>query len=334
MSGPVLEIQDLRVEFPGLGRTVQAVRGCDLEVRKGEVLGLVGESGCGKSVTAMACLGLVPTPGRVQGSIVVDGQQVVGAPEEQLANLRGGKAAMIFQNPGKALNPFFTVGRQITDPIRYHHQLGKAGARDVAVEALKAVRLPDPELALGKYPHQISGGQLQRVMIAMAIACEPILLMADEPTTALDVTIQGQVIVLIKELAMARGLTVLFITHDLGVVASLCDRVAVMYAGMVVETGKIDELFASPTHPYTRKLLSTVPRLGVGKTELSYIPGQVPDMAFPPQGCAFHPRCEFATEACRVRSPESRPMSDSHVVACHNTEAVTRLGGADAGRVA
>lgn len=328
MTAPVLSIQDVWVEFPELGRTVQAVRGCMLDLFAGEVLGLVGESGCGKSITAMACLGLVPPPGRVRGSIVIDGQQIVGIPEAQLTHLRGGKVAMVFQNPGKALNPFFTVGRQITDAIRAHRDIDEPGARSVAIDALEAVRLPDPSLALEKYPHQMSGGQLQRVMIAMAMACDPIILIADEPTTALDVTIQGQVIVLMKELARSRGLTVLFITHDLGVVASLCDRVAVMYAGVVVECGALDALFESPAHPYTAKLLNTVPRLGRGKVELSHIPGQVPDMAWPPAGCSFHPRCEFATEACRRQPPEFRPIGESHSVACHHTEALRHRVGA------
>ena len=265
--------------------------------------------------------------GRVRGSIVIDGQQIVGIPEAQLTHLRGGKVAMVFQNPGKALNPFFTVGRQITDAIRAHRDIDETSARSVAIDALEAVRLPDPSLALEKYPHQMSGGQLQRVMIAMAMACDPIILIADEPTTALDVTIQGQVIVLMKELARSRGLTVLFITHDLGVVASLCDRVAVMYAGVVVECGALDALFESPAHPYTAKLLSTVPRLGRGKVELSHIPGQVPDMAWPPAGCGFHPRCEFATEACRRQPPEFRPIGESHSVACHHTEALRHRAG-------
>ncbi len=317
MSDVILEVRDLRVEFPELGGNVQAVRGCGFNLRSGEILGLIGESGCGKSVTALACLGLVPPPGRVRGSIVVDGEEVIGASRETLADLRGGKIAMIFQNPGKALNPFFTVGRQMIDVIRFHRPVNRSGARDLAIEAFQSVRLPDPHVVLGKYPHQLSGGQLQRVMVAMAISCDPLILIADEPTTALDVTIQGQIIVLIRELARSHGLTVLFITHDQGVVASVCDRVAVMYAGRVVESGSPDVLFHRPAHPYTRRLMQTAPRLGRGKTDLETIPGQVPDMREPPEGCAFHPRCAHAVELCRSVSPETETLGDDHAASCH-----------------
>ncbi len=320
MSDLVLEIRDLRVEFPELGGSVQAVRGCGFGVRYGEILGLIGESGCGKSVTALACLGLVPPPGRVHGSIIVDGEEVIGASRKVLANLRGGKIAMIFQNPGKALNPFFTVGRQMTDVIRVHRPVDRSGARDLAIEALGLVRLPDPRVVLGKYPHQLSGGQLQRVMVAMAVSCDPLILIADEPTTALDVTIQGQIIVLIRDLARSRGLTVLFITHDQGVVASLCDRVAVMYAGRIVEMGSSDVLFNRPAHPYTRKLMLTAPRLGRGKTDLDVIPGQVPDMRAPPEGCAFHTRCSHALELCRKVSPQTESLDRDHTVSCHRAK--------------
>ena len=318
MSEEVLAVRDLRIEFPELFRTVKAVRGADLSVCRGEIMGLVGESGCGKSMTAMACLGLVPPPGRVSGHINVDGFDVVGRPDPELLPVRGGLAAMIFQNPGKALNPFFTIGRQLTDVIGLHHRHGKHESREVALEALRSVHVPDPEIALRRYPHQLSGGQLQRAMIAMALACEPKLLIADEPTTALDVTIQAQVIVLLRELAHARGLTILFITHDLGVVGSLCDRVSVMYAGRVVEVGSVRDVFESPAHPYTEKLLATVPKLGEGRSELAYIPGQVPDMASPPSGCAFHPRCERASPVCVQNDPNSQDLTGTHRVACHH----------------
>ncbi len=336
MSEEVLAIRDLRIEFPELFRTVEAVRGADLSVRRGEIMGLVGESGCGKSMTAMACLGLVPPPGRVSGHVSVDGFEVVGRPDRELLPVRGGLAAMIFQNPGKALNPFFTIGRQLTDVIRLHHRHGERESREVALEALRSVHLPDPEIALGRYPHQLSGGQLQRAMIAMALACEPKVLIADEPTTALDVTIQAQVIVLLRELADARGLTILFITHDLGVVGSLCDRVSVMYAGRVVEVGSVRDVLESPAHPYTRKLLATVPKLGDGHSELAFIPGQVPDMAFPPSGCAFHPRCERASPVCTKSDPDGRDLGAMHRVACHHahgggeTEAPGTANGAPA----
>lgn len=320
MQDLVLDIRDLHVRFPGLARTVKAVRGASLCVRRGEIMGLVGESGSGKSITSLACLGLVPSPGEVTGSISVAGRQIVGESDRNLSAMRGRVAAMIFQNPGTALNPFFTVERQLLDVIQYHLSLSKTAARQAAIDALHAVRIPDPELALKKYPHQMSGGQLQRVMIAMAIACKPQLLIADEPTTALDVTVQAQVIVLLRELARETGLTILFITHDLGVVASLCDRVSVMYAGQVVETGTAEEIFDAPGHPYTQKLMDTVPSLGRGKAKLNYIAGQVPDMAFPPQGCAFHARCSKAMDACRRAQPEVHNQSETHSVNCHLLE--------------
>ncbi len=317
MSDNLLEIVDLRIEFPSLERTVMAVRGCDLSVVKGEVMGLVGESGSGKSMTALACLGLVPPPGRVTGSVRLDGHEVVGASEADNERLRGGVAAMIFQNPGKALNPFFTIGRQLTDALACVRGLTRGAAEQAAVEALTEVRIADPALAMHKYPHQVSGGQLQRVMIAMALSCQPKLVIADEPTTALDVTIQAQVIVLLRDLARIHGLTVLFITHDLGVVGSLCDRLAVMYAGRVVESGPVDALFASPAHPYTASLLRAVPMLGRGRSVLTQIPGTVPNMAAPPPGCAFHPRCPVAQPRCSGDDPASRETGSGRTVACH-----------------
>jgi peptide/nickel transport system ATP-binding protein len=323
LRGPIavtdnlLEIADLRIEFPGLERTVKAVRGCTLAVAKGEVMGLVGESGSGKSMTALACLGLVPPPGRVSGSIRLDGHEVVGAAESQNERLRGGVAAMIFQNPGKALNPFFTIGRQLTDAIAGVRGIDRAAAEQAAQSALTEVRIADPAMAMHKYPHQVSGGQLQRAMIAMALACNPKLLIADEPTTALDVTIQAQVIVLLRDLARLHGLTVLFITHDLGVVGSLCDRLAVMYAGRVVETGPVDSLFASPAHPYTANLLRAVPMLGRGRTVLTQIPGTVPNMAAPPPGCAFHPRCPAAKPRCAEEDPAMQSAPGGRGFACH-----------------
>ena len=317
MTENLLEIKDLRVQFVGLERTVQAVRGCSLSVAKGEVMGLVGESGSGKSITALACLGLVPPPGRVSGSVRLDDHEVVGASEAENEHLRGAVAAMIFQNPGKALNPFFTLGRQLTDAIAGVRRVQRAEAEKMAVDALAEVRIADPALAMHKYPHQVSGGQLQRVMIAMALACNPKLLIADEPTTALDVTIQAQVIVLLRDLARIHGLTVLFITHDLGVVGSLCDRLAVMYAGKVVESGPVDALFASPAHPYTASLLRAVPMLGRGRNVLTQIPGAVPNMSAPPPGCAFHPRCPQAQPRCASEMPEARDCGVGRAVACH-----------------
>ena len=325
MTPPALEIHDLKVRFPELGRVVQAVRGVSLEVGGGEIFGLVGESGSGKSITALSCLGLVPPPGEVSGSITVTGRQVVGRGDSELADLRGGTAAMIFQNPGTAMNPFLSIGRQMTDVIRIHRALDAGQARAAAEEAIASVHIADPGLALRKYPHQMSGGQLQRVMIATAMACQPRLLIADEPTTALDVTIQAQILRLLRELADAADLAILFITHDLGVVAALCDRVAVMYGGLIVESGPVERVFEAPAHPYTHKLLETVPEIGRGKRELDFIPGQVPDMATPPRGCTFHQRCDKASTVCHQQQPFARQVHGDGNVACHHAAGVLSL---------
>ena len=326
MSNSILMIRDLTISFSGLGHTTDVVRECSLTVSRGEVLGLVGESGSGKSLTALACLGLVPQPGAVSGSIELDGQEVVGRADVDIAGLRGGTAAMIFQNPASALNPFFTVGRQMTDAIGRHHAAKGDAMRDIVCDALTTVRIPDTLAVLGKYPHQMSGGQLQRVMIAMAIACEPALLIADEPTTALDVTVQAQIILLLRELAQKRNLAILFITHDLSVVASLCDRVAVMYAGEVVESGPVKAIFGDPLHPYTRLLMETVPNVGVGQDTLRFIPGQVPNMANRPPGCPFHTRCDVAIEECTRVHPTNRDFGNGRFTACHQASAETTSG--------
>jgi peptide/nickel transport system ATP-binding protein len=313
----VLDIQNLRVIFPKMSSQIEVVRGCSLDVNSGEIVGLVGESGSGKSMTALSCLGLVPKPGKTSGRININGQQVLDLPDQQLCQLRGSTAAMIFQNPMTALNPFMRIGDQLCDAIRFSLSISK---RDAAVEALgtlESVHIPNPSEALKKYPHQLSGGQLQRIMIAMAIACKPDLLIADEPTTALDVTIQAQILLLIRELTVKNNLAVLFITHDLGVVASLCDRVSVMYAGKIVESGEVEDVFSHPAHPYTRKLLQTVPVIGHKERQLEYIAGQIPDMAALPKGCAFDPRCSDAIELCPSRSPLMVNVSATHRVACH-----------------
>lgn len=317
MSTPVLEILGLEVTFNGLARSRKVLRGIDVRIDAGDILGLVGESGCGKSMTALACLGMVPLPGVVTGSISVDGYDVVGRSNAELRELRGGRAAMIFQNPMRSLNPYFTVGQQMTEIIKLHRSCGEADALAAAMQELRSVQMPDPEIALGKYPHQLSGGQIQRVMIALALACRPKLLIADEPTTALDVTVQAQIVSLLRELADETGLTVLFITHDLGVVSLLCDRVAVMYAGQIVETGSVEEVIDSPRHPYTAHLMKTVPTVGGGKQELDSIPGQVPNPALVPSGCAFHDRCEFAVRKCSVSVPRTEVVAGNHEVACH-----------------
>ena len=309
---PALQVDDLTVEFPLLSGAVKAVRGCSFEVKEGEIVGLVGESGSGKSVTAMACLGLVAPPGIAAGSIRVAGTEVLSGAE---GSNHG--AAMIFQNPSTALNPFFTVGDQVSDVIGRHLGLSRGSATAATVKAFQDVRLPDAQHALTKYPHQMSGGQLQRVMIAMALGCRPKLLIADEPTTALDVTVQAQILALLLELVKEAGLSVLFITHDLGVVASICDRVAVMYSGAIVEQAGIAELFESPRHPYTASLLRSVPQLGRHSGRLRAIPGQVPNLERLPAGCPFHPRCDRSVALCSSTEPVLLIANDDRSVACH-----------------
>jgi oligopeptide/dipeptide ABC transporter ATP-binding protein len=313
----VLKIDELCVSFPQYSKQIEVVRGCSLEVKRGQIVGLVGESGSGKSMTALSCLGLVPKPGQARGNIKINGEQIVGMADRQIKNLRGSKVAMIFQNPMTALNPFIRLGIQMADAIRANLPVSRQQASNAALAALQSVHIPNPAQTLRKYPHELSGGQLQRVMIAMAIACKPDLLIADEPTTALDVTIQAQVLLLIRELTLKNNLSVLFITHDLAVVASLCDAVSVMYAGEIVESGTVTEVFGHPAHPYTRKLLHTVPAIGRRNEILEYIPGQVPDMAALPSGCTFAARCDMALERCRVDPPELNTLFDSHAAACH-----------------
>jgi oligopeptide/dipeptide ABC transporter ATP-binding protein len=326
VSQPLLSITGLSVDFPELGRTVKAVRGCNIEVGPGEIMGLVGESGSGKSVTAMACLGLVPPPGRVRGEIVLDGFQVVGRKESELTQVRGGLAAMIFQNPGKALNPFFTVGRQIADVLKCHRDIDNSAARELVLEAFGTVHLPDPVIVFEKYPHQLSGGQLQRAMIAMALSCNPTLLVADEPTTALDVTIQAQILELINELQEQLGMAVLLITHDLGVVAEQADEVAVMYAGKIVERAKPEIIFARPSHPYTIGLMNSVPGVTATKQRrLEAIPGIVPSPLNLPSGCRFRDRCAQAEDGCAEAQPELLEIEPGHWVSCLKVPAAAAL---------
>ncbi|UVK49936.1 ABC transporter ATP-binding protein (plasmid) [Mesorhizobium sp. AR02] len=318
MSGQVLRVSRLEVAFPSRVRSTSILRGIDFEIAAGEVLGLVGESGCGKSMTASACLGMVPPPGRVTGSIKIEGQEIVGRPEFELTAIRGGRVAMIFQNPMRSMNPFFTLGRQMIDIICCHRPVSRTEAHSIALTELKAVRIPDPELALGKYPHQLSGGQIQRALIGLALACQPRLLIADEPTTALDVTIQAQIVSLLRRLADEKALAVMFITHDLGIVSQLCDRVAVMYAGQIVETGSVEAVIDQACHPYTAKLLGAVPVVGRGNCDLVSIPGRVPDAGVIPSGCAFHDRCDRATEICAEAKPPVQNLEQNHVALCHH----------------
>jgi len=299
----LLEIDDLHIAFTGRSGTVPAVRGVSLTIDRGEVVGLVGESGCGKSVTALAVLRLLPTPpAQIRAAhIAFAGQDLLALPEREMRRMRGHRIAMIFQEPMTALNPVFTIGHQIGESLQIHLGLGRAERRRRAAELLAQVGIADPERRLDDYPHQLSGGQRQRVMIAMALACDPDLLIADEPTTALDVTIQAQILALLNRLQQERGLAVLLITHDMGVVAQTADRVAVMYAGQIVEQATTVDLFAEPRHPYTHGLLASIPRPGVER--LTPIPGQLPPLTALPAGCTFADRCAWAQATCRTAPP-------------------------------
>ncbi|NCS73749.1 MAG: ABC transporter ATP-binding protein [Deltaproteobacteria bacterium] len=299
----LLEIDDLTVAFATRHATFSAVRGLSLGVERGEVVGLVGESGCGKSVTALACLRLLPRGvARITGGAIrFDSTDLLALSEGEMRRVRGNRIAMIFQEPMTALNPVFTIGAQVMEPLKIHLGLGRVAARARAAELLAQVGIAEPELRLRDYPHHLSGGQRQRVMIAMALACDPELLIADEPTTALDVTIQAQILALLARLQRQRGLAVLLITHDLGVVAQTADRVAVMYGGELVEHAATEPLFADPRHPYTRGLLASIPRPGLAR--LTPIPGQVPALDRLPPGCCFHDRCAWAEPRCQSAAP-------------------------------
>ncbi len=294
----LLEIKNLQTHFPTRAGLVKAVNDVSFYIDKGELVGLVGESGCGKSISALSIMRLIAPPGKiVGGSIKFKGEELTTASENRLREIRGNDVAMIFQDPMTSLNPVFTVGEQIAEALRLHRNLNKKDAMDAAIESMKEVSMPAPERRIKDYPHQLSGGMRQRVMIAMALACNPELLIADEPTTALDVTIQAQILELLDELRTTRKLAVLLITHDLGVVAEVADRVAVMYTGKIVEESGVDEIFEHPKHPYTQGLLRSVPKLrGIGEakeTRLLTIDGTVPSPTHLPDGCHFAPRCEF-----------------------------------------
>ncbi len=299
----LLEVKNLQTHFPTRAGLVKAVNDVSFYINEGELLGLVGESGCGKSITALSLMRLIAPPGKiVGGSIAFKGEDLLNASNERMREIRGDDISMIFQDPMTSLNPVYTVGEQIAEALRLHRKLNKKDAWNAAIEAMKEVSIPDPSRRVSDYPHQLSGGMRQRVMIAMALACEPELLIADEPTTALDVTIQAQILELLNELRQTRKLAVLLITHDLGVVAEVADRVCVMYTGKIVEESGVDELFEQPKHPYTQGLLKSVPKLrGIGEakeTRLSTIEGTVPSPTNLPEGCHFAPRCEFRMDIC------------------------------------
>jgi oligopeptide/dipeptide ABC transporter ATP-binding protein len=318
---PLLDVRGLATSFHTREGVVRAVTGIDFAVRRGEVMGLVGESGCGKSVTSLSILGLVARPGRVEaGEVLFEGQDLLKLSDRQLRELRGDRISMIFQQPTSALNPVMDVGFQLGEVLEIHRKVKRRAARDRALELLRMVGIPDPKRRLDAFPHEMSGGMAQRVMIAMALACEPELLIADEPTTALDVTIQAQILDLMRRLQRETGTAIILITHDLGVVAEMCSRVAVMYAGEIVEQTDVRTLFRAPKHPYTQGLIGSIPVLGQMKDELATIPGNVPNLVALPPGCRFAPRCT-AREAhgnvlATERHPELRPVAPDHAVRC------------------
>ena len=317
---PLLSVQDLRVEFWTSRGTVYAVNGVSFDIAPGETLGIVGESGCGKSVTSLALLGILPRAGRVPGGqALFEGRDLLRLRDHQLRRIRGKEIAMIFQDPMTSMNPVLTVGRQIREVLETHFDLDRKEANRRAAELLDRVGIPGAKSRIRDYPHQFSGGMRQRAMIAMALACEPKLLIADEPTTALDVTIQAQILDLLRELVRERETALILITHDLGVVAGMCERVNVMYAGTFVETGAAGQLFARPRHPYTLWLLQSVPRLDSRRGErLHPIEGAPRDMLRPPSACPFEPRCRYRVEKCAAELPPLGDIEGGHAIACFN----------------
>jgi oligopeptide/dipeptide ABC transporter ATP-binding protein len=325
MDNNILEIVDLKTYFFTDEGIVKAVDGVNLAIGIGESVGLVGESGSGKSMTAFSILRLVPDPpGKiVSGQILLRGQDLLKLSEKEMRSVRGKKIAMIFQEPSTSMNPSFTIGSQIEEAIRFHQEGRQSDVRGKALDILQAVKIPDPRRILSQYPHELSGGMLQRVMIAIALSCEPDLLICDEPTTALDVSTQAQIITLLNELRSERKTSFLFITHDLGVLSWICTYAAVMYAGQIVEYSDIRRLIRSPRHPYTRALIGASPRLDCDRDLLSSIPGAVPNLVEPPAGCRFHPRCDHAETICSNKTPSLKEEERGHWVACfaeHNRD--------------
>ena len=320
MSQPLLHIDNLHVHFNTSDGVVQAINGASLTLNPGEIVGLVGESGSGKSVTAMSILGLVPKPPAVypEGRILWKGIDLLTTPDRELREIRGGEISMIFQDPMTSLNPVYTIGHQISEMIRVHERMSAKAAKERSIEMLNLVGVPNPQQRVDDYPHQFSGGMRQRAMIAMALSCNPELLIADEPTTALDVTIQAQILEILEKSARELNVAVLLITHDLGVVAGICDRVAVMYGGRIVEEAPVDDLFERPLMPYTWGLMKSIPQMDeVQGGRLYTIPGSPPVMSRPPKGCAFAARCEFAVDKCQTSVPELTEYAPNRMVRCH-----------------
>ncbi len=316
---PILAVRGLKTYFATRAGDVRAVDGVDLTIASGQTVGLVGESGSGKSVTARSIMRLVPTPpGRfAEGSILFRDTDLLRLSEAQMSDLRGGQISMIFQDPMTFLNPVYTAGEQVAEAIRRHQHKNRKDARAQTIELFRTVGIPNPEQRYDAYPHQLSGGMRQRVMIAIALSSQPALLIADEPTTALDVTIQAQILSLLQDLQTRFGMSILLITHDLGVVAEMCDSVAVMYAGKIVEQAPVDALFAAPEHPYTIGLMQAIPRADLPSEPPKAIEGSPPSLIKPPNGCRFQPRCRFAAQICTEREPALLPVGDGHLSACH-----------------
>lgn len=327
MTTPIVSVRNLSVTFVGSGRSVPAVRGVDFDLYPGEVLGVVGESGSGKSVTALSMVGLLPETAQVGGSVTVAGTEVIGAPEETIRKMRGRDIGIVFQDPMTTLNPVQNVGTQVTEGLFVHDLAPRSEATKRATELLREVQIPDPQARIHQYPHQFSGGMRQRAVIAMAIATRPSVIIADEPTTALDVTVQAQVLNVLKKVQEDTGATVILITHDLGVIAEMADRVIVMYAGRVVERGSVEDIFARPQHPYTVGLMSSLPRLDMDLDRLVPIPGQPPSADDLPTGCPFNPRCPIGRdrEICSSEEPPLHEIGEGRQTACHFPDEVRGL---------
>ncbi len=338
----ILKVKDLRISFFTHVGEVKAIRGVDFSVKEGEIVGIVGESGSGKSVTSLSVMGLLQRPGKViGGEILFKGEDLLKKSKRDMVSLRGNEISMIFQDPMTSMNPVYTVGRQIEEAISNHMKLSKEELKAKTVEMLDMVKIPSPEQRVKNYPHEFSGGMRQRAMIAMALACGPDLLIADEPTTALDVTIQAQIVKLMKDINEELNTSIIFITHDLGVVADICQRVIVMYGGLIMEEGTVDEIFYNPRHPYTMGLLHSIPEVSSGeKTRLIPIKGTPPDLLNPPQGCPFFDRCEYAMEICRKTQPLYFEEGEGHRTMCWlmhpdapvNSKYEKQKGGVESGK--
>jgi oligopeptide/dipeptide ABC transporter ATP-binding protein len=315
---PLLGVNNLKVYFQGVGERARAVDGISFEVRPKETVCIVGESGCGKTVTALSILGLIPSPPGeiVDGEILFSGQNLLKLDEKAMQHIRGNQIAMVFQEPLTSLNPVFTIGDQLGETVRTHKPMGSEALKRYLIRLLSDVGIPAPEQRLGDYPHQLSGGQRQRVMIAMALSCDPDLVIADEPTTALDVTVQAQILELFRSIQQKRSMSILYISHDLGVVSAIAHRIYVMYAGIMAEQGNVDQIFRSPRHPYTQGLLASLPGLSKRGKRLFSIPGSVPNPAYKPKGCPFHPRCPHAILTCQKEFPKMCDYGEGHLARC------------------